>query len=182
MLFVPGPVDEKGLPFDFREIDKAPKTGIKTVVSVIPHHEIGIFRHRHRPEIVTSGDDALRDGVVAPIDIGLLLLHLVDIQGLFSDFYRIARNANDSLNEVFGFVLWKTKNHHIPPLRTGDRDQDNVGKREFDAVDKLIDEDMVSDAQGRNHRAGRNLKGLNHEGTDKQGQNNRDNEGFCVLS
>ena len=50
------------------------------------------------------------------------------------------------------------------------------------AVDELVDQDVIADLQGRQHRPGRNLERLDDEGADEQRQHQRHREGFGVLA
>ena len=57
-----------------------------------------------------------------------------------------------------------------------------VGERDAQAVGELRDEDVIADLQRRNHRARRDLEGLDDEGPQQQRDRDGDADRFAVLA
>jgi len=146
------------------------------VVPIVPHHEIPIFRNNHQPKgsagisrffiIITV---LVIKGLA--IDEELLVLHLDSV----------TRDSDDPFYEIFALVLRVNEDNDVPPPGGADRDQGCLEIRELNPVKEFVHQDMVAYQQGRLHGSGRDLEGLNHKRSDKQGEKNRDSGCFGVF-
>lgn len=84
----------------------------------------------------------------------------INIHLFIPDLHRFTWQSNDPLDEVLAFVFWVFENNNVSPFGLSKRNDDLIGKRQFDAVGKLIHQDMVTNIEGLQHRAGGNLEGL----------------------
>lgn len=109
-------------------------------------------------------------------------LGIIDHQALVDDFDLIAGNGDNPLDVVDIPVLGKTKDDDIATDRGLPWHQEFAGKRHPQAIDEFIDQEMVADLQGRQHRPGGNLECLHDKGTDKESQQHGDDDRLDILS
>ena len=76
----------------------------------------------------------------------------------------------------------KFKDNNITRFRIFEWNQHLSAKGYSNAVNELIDQDMIPDLQRLLHGPGRYFKGLHDERPDEQGQQGRHNENFNILS
>ena len=181
IIFVPRPVDNERLSLDGFQIDKAPKPAVIAFIPVIPHDKQAVRRHGHRSETVpwlhTSGNDIgifvdnKRAALKRPIDKDLLI----------STFHHIAGDTDNALDKIFAGIFRIFKHHYIPPFGIADRNQCRIEIRKFNAIDELVDQNMIPDLKRFFHGTGGYLKRLNDECTNEKRQNNGDNDGFDIF-
>jgi hypothetical protein len=103
-------------------------------------------------------------------DIGLIERMIVDEDAFISYFQLVVGESDHPLDEISRLIFRVFEDDDIPPLRGSEM------------IDELIDQDMISDLEGGKHRARRNLEGLYDEGSDNEGQNERNYDRFCIFS
>jgi hypothetical protein len=61
-------------------------------------------------------------------------------------------------------------------------EQLGLGERDAQAVDELVDEDVIADQHRRDHRRRRDLEGLDHERAQQERDDDRDRDRLAVLA
>jgi hypothetical protein len=113
--------------------------------------------------------------------MGILKRQAIQKNLLVPDFNRIAPYANDPLDEILGSVLRIDEDNDITPLWFTDGDQIFSDKRDFDAINKFVHQNMITNQKGWLHGTGRNFKGLNNKGPDKKGDQNGNDDRLCIF-
>ena len=139
-------------------------------------------RNNDRPEII-SGLYICRKYIRIRVNAGIMFQKLmVYINFLIADFNNIPGNADDPFDKIFAGIFGEFKHHNISAFWICNGNQGGLYKRQFNSVDKFIDQDMVSDLEGLFHGPGGNFKCLNDKSSDEQCQYYGDNDGFNVFS
>lgn len=86
---------------------------------------------------------------------------------------RVLGRGDDALDEVLLGVLGVLEDNHVPTLRRQAGEEALVGEGQERAVGGLVHEDVIADEQRRDHRAARDLEGLDHEAAQEQGDPDR---------
>src|SRR5262245_26251494 len=182
VVAVPRPVDQERLAAHGIEIDVTPKSTIVAAVAVVAHDKDMVLGYGFGTEFVAAAG-APRLGIVAG-EVRMRIVHrlAVDIDLLRPYFDRITRHGDHPLDKVLRLVLGKYEHHHVTAIRPGVIDQIFFQERQADAVGELVDQDMVTDLQRRNHRSGGNLERLDDKGPDEQRQDQRHDDRFGVLA
>jgi len=111
----------------------------------------------------------------------LTLCLLIDINHFINDLYLVTRSTDDPFDKILGFILRIFEDDNILRDRISERKKFGVSKWHADAIQEFIDQYMVAHIQRLFHRTRGDLKGLNDKRPDKQGQNNRNDDGLGVL-
>lgn len=91
--------------------------------------------------------------------------YAVDVERATLCLDGVAADGDDAFDEVPGFFVKRNEDEHIASRGFVHVEEFNVRPRDADAVDKLADEDAISDEQGVFHGAGGDLERLDDEGT-----------------
>jgi hypothetical protein len=177
----PRPINNEGLPLDEVHRDEAPVSAILAIVPIVSHDEIVTVWNGHGAEgaIFARGVPNLKGVPVFPIRV----IEQDSVNGDVSsiDLNILSRQTDYSLYVIFVFSLRIDKDDDVTPFRILDGDQRLSQERDLNAVNELVDKDVVSDQEGRLHRSRGNLKGLDDKGANEQGEKNSDNNGFSPL-
>ena len=127
-------------------------------------------------------------------DVALvLLLHPVDDRVPVADAERVSGAGDDPLDEVLiGLGLGRLRAGLVggvagPALgalirpRRGMEDDDVADRRVGEVVDEAVDQDPLADVEGRLHRLGGDLVGLDDEGLDAERQPEREQDDHDKL-
>ena len=181
-IAIPGPIDDEGLALECPDIDKPPESTVVTLIAIIAHDEEAVLRNLNRSHVVTGT-------YIRGQDLGVDMLHIGFLQKLIIDedflvFYanHIARDADDSFDEVFGGIQWVTKYDDVATLWFSKMSNFFVPKGDLDAVDELVHQNMVANEQSGLHGTGRDLERLNNKTANEQSQENRNDDRFSVFS
>jgi len=77
----------------------------------------------------------------------------INVDFISSHFYGVAGHSNDALDEIFALVNGIDENNDVLAVGLTDGYQCVANKRDFDAVDEFIDQDMIANQQSRLHGA-----------------------------
>ncbi len=152
------------------------------MIPVVPHHKVGAGRHRHGTKIVLILQRRNEMGHLFQKDIRLLLPLTISIKDAIFHLDDIPRETHHPFNKILGFILGKLKYNHIAMTWHAKRQEDQIGPRNSDPVDKLVDQNMIANVQRRDHRSGRNFIGLNQKSANQQGKNNGDDQRLCIFT
>ncbi len=106
------------------------------------------------------------------VDEDLLVLHLDGVAGL----------ADHALDEILARVDGVDEDDDVAATRIRELDDALAEDRQPDAVAQLVDQDVVADLQGLEHRARGDLERLHQEGADEERQEERDRERLGILA
>jgi len=91
------------------------------------------------------------------------------------------KRSNDPLNEVLTRIHRVDKNNNIIPVGMLNGNDRLADKRELDAVDEFVDQDVITYQQGWFHGTRGYLESLHHKRSDKQGKEDGNDCGLCIL-
>src|SRR6185437_793682 len=115
---IPGPIDTKRLPADFFFAHVSPEPAVQTLVAIVAHHEVGSLGDSHRSEIIARIDRAIDHAGVDSLCKSLVVERLaVHEHHLIAKLHGIPRQPNNALDEIFLFILRKSKYDDVTPLR-----------------------------------------------------------------
>jgi hypothetical protein len=106
----------------------------------------------------------------------------VDEDLFIADFDLVSSRTYNSFNIVEFRIPGKLENNNVIGLRISHRKDYRTRKGHFHTIDKFTDKNMVTDLQGRQHRSGGDLKGLNNKSANEKSENKRYDNGFCIFS
>ena len=191
---VPGPVLDEGAAADVLDGHEAPEAAVEAAIPVVPHDEHVVPGHLHRAEIVADMAGAQEDPLFFEMGVGILHGLPVDEDLLVPDHHLVARHPHHPLDEILAAVLGVDEHDHVAAFRDvpfhgmgasrhidapGEGQPVDVGKPH--AVGQFVDQDVIADGQGGNHRARRDLESLHHEGAQEQRGHQGDDDGFRIL-
>lgn len=179
---IPGPIDYEGFPSQISHVYELPETAVIALIAVVSHHEEAVWRNLEWPHIVSLAGNRRQNSGVAVNRIGFRKRLIIDKHLLVLNPYRIPGQADYPLNEVFGRVDGIAEYDNILALGFTDVQKFFIPVRESDPVDKLVDQEVVTNEQRRLHGAGWNLECLNNKRTDHQGQEKSNDNGFGVIT
>ena len=156
-------------------------TLIKDETGDIFYDKKGIFRHRDWTEIVPGLGPGRKDVRVRFNGIVFNERFAVDVNRLVVAFDDVAGHADNPFNEILLRLYRELKNNDVSPLGVLERNDHLLQIWQLDAVDKLVDQNVIADQQRVFHRSGGNLEGLHHEGANEKCQQNSHENGFDVL-
>ena len=110
------------------------------MVAVISHDEKMVFRNRHRTK---------SDSVVGIAFFGIKAVFIViwlPVDKDFSTLYfdSVSRQADHPFNKILAWIDRIYKYDDIISLRLTHRHQCGANKRDFNTIDKFIDQDVIS--------------------------------------
>ena len=112
------------------------------VVPVVAHDEIAVWRNDDRPEIIPRTHHDVRIVVIA---VGIVHGLIVDIDFLVDYLNLMKRQPYYSFDVILLAVVWVPEHDNIKSSGRFDRDNLFVDNREPNAVNELVDKDMVPD-------------------------------------
>lgn len=165
----PGPVDDKGLPLNRLFGNKPPKSAVITVVPVISHDEVMFFRNGNGTEAIAIAGVVTLHAPAGVITVLVIERSAVHINSAVNDLDLVARQADNTFDEILALIHRVDKDNHVIPVGLVDRDEGVAGKGHFYPVDEFVYKNVVPDKEGGFHGPGGDLECLNHEGSDEQG-------------
>ena len=181
IVLVPGPIDNKGLAFDRHQIDKTPETTVVGEVAVVSHHEQPVLGHADRSQVVAGLDAAVVNFGVLENGMSIVDQLTIDEKLLVADLHNIAGNTDDALDEILAGIFGKLEDDNVVALRIVDGDDGLFDEGRLDAIDELVDQNVIADQQRVLHGTGRDFESLDHKGADKQGQYHGDDDRLDVF-
>src|SRR5260370_25825041 len=135
-----GPVRKDGAPVNELAANRTEDARIIGADAMIPHDEIMVLLHAHRPEIA----------LVLILRRNIRLGHnlSVDIDGALADFHRLSWQAHHALDKRFRVIERIPEDDHIAPLNG------------LEAIDKFVDETAFLDGEQRRHAGAFNFYAL----------------------
>jgi hypothetical protein len=180
LLCIPGPVQHEGIALDRIQVYKSPVTAVSAVVPIVTHHEQRIFRYNYGPVIIAG-----RGGIYIRITVNAIAIvkELSVDKHLFVFYlYPVPLYTDNPFYVILFRVAGILEDHNISSGRLLDWNENTAGKRVPDAVDEFVDQDMIPDQQGRDHRTGRYFEGLDNKGPDEEGKKQGNENGLYILS
>src|SRR5579862_186701 len=123
---------------------------------MIAHHKVAVIGHLCRREVAQV--------FVLRRNVWLGERHTIHIHNSFANFYHLAGQADDALDERLGAVQWIPKDDHVAALDG------------LEPVDKLVDEDALLVGEERSHAGAFDLHRLIQEDDDDERQADCDQE------
>jgi hypothetical protein len=152
------------------------------MIAIISHHKIGILGHRDRAKIV-SGLTIMWINIWIPVNgIGLIHRLPIYINLLVANLHTVPWLPNHPLYKVLTFILRKLENNNIAVFWFADWNQDFIGKRDLNSIDKLVDQNVIPYGERVHHRPGGNLEGLNDKGPDHQSKKDCNQQCLGIFS
>ena len=97
-------------------------------------------------------------------------------------FDPVPGNPYNPLDKILGGILRIFKNNDIVPLGIYHGDPGSPAQGVFHAIAKFVDQDVIADHQGGNHRTGGDLESLHHKGSDKKCEQQGDHNCLDIFS
>src|SRR5687768_14567059 len=178
---------------------EAPIAAVVRVVPVVAQHEIALLRDDQRTPVVTrwmirraTRGSLFYEVISLPfevftrrvftgrsvVDVLLIECTTVEPHDAFTHLQRVAREADQTLDEILGRVLRPLEDDDVAALRTGDGRKVRARERNLGAVDGLVHEQEVSDQQRPLHAPRRDLERLDEKGPDQEKEDDGDDEGL----
>src|SRR6185437_3586456 len=145
--------------------NEAPITAIVGIVAIIPHHKIGVRRNVKRPGIFLR-----RVGIRQRIEIGLIQLLAVHEHNAAFYFDRVARQADDALNEIFviGGLRRRFENDDLLALGIAPKRDVVFSEGNADVVPHQGHDQMIADQYRVFHGRAGNHTRLNDHGFENE--------------
>ena len=122
------------------------------------------------------------DNRVLKMGVGINKGLFVDKNLFVPDFHHISRDGDHALDVVKFWIGWKLKDDNIVDPRLANRNERLSRKGDFDAIHKLVDENIVANLQGRLHGATGDFEGLHDKGTDEEGHQKRNAQHLNIFA
>jgi len=182
IFLIPGPVENKGLSFYGLQVHKFPEPAVITVVAVIAHNKKRIFRDRYRAKVITALHICRKNFAVPENGIFFILRFAIDVDLFVFDFDGVTLHADYPFDIVLVGIYRVFEDNNISSCRLLIGDPGIAADGVFYTVYEFVDENVVSDEQGVLHGAGGYFKGLDYKGPDKKRKQQRNENGFNILT
>src|SRR5271157_1220187 len=123
------------------------------VVSVIAHHEQMPLRNRHGIHVVSRIHVTRHNNITVKVSVRIRDFLAVQDNLLVANLYRIPSDSHYSLDEILGPIFREDEYNHISPSGLNDLRPSLVGKRNANAIKKLVYENVVPNEKGGFHGA-----------------------------
>jgi hypothetical protein len=179
---IPGPVDDEGLASQIGQIDELPETAVVAFIAVVTHHEKAVGWNNDGTQVVSGAYTGGKDSAVAVNNVRLRKRLVVYKHLFILDSNGVSGQPNHPLNEIFRGVHRITEHDNVLSFGLTDGNELLVPVGKPDAVDELIDQDMVSNQQGGLHGTRRNFECLDDKSPNHQGQQESNDDGFSIIT